>query len=235
MPDARSWLRLRNAAWIAFVVHIFAGLAMATILRFGLDTNSDLDARFRFLAEMTLWWDLSWLLWSGAALSILWFYLAFALAHWNQAQPRAALWFAVLLATSGIALDLGAEAMEMGAAPELARAALAEGEGPARDLYLATHRTAMMLTGYGANGLYSLAALLLAWTTRGAYRIWEWPAGLVVGVGGLGLSAAVLVNWVDGMVAANLVLGPFLPYWLAVVGLAAGRKTTLAEARGQTP
>jgi hypothetical protein len=219
MPEPSPWSRLRLAAWLAFLVHLLAFLAMALILRQGLDT-AELGDRLHFLAEHTLWWNLGWLVWNTAALTILYFYLCFVLAHQRAARPQAALWAAVLLTAAGVALDLGAEAIEMGVIPELARVARHEsGHGPATKQFLTLHRLAMMLTGYGANGLYSISALLLAWTTRREYRIWEWPAGIAVGISGLGLSAAVLADSVEAMVLANIALGPALLCWLLMAAL----------------
>src|ERR1700741_4043953 len=94
--DSACHLRLRNAAWLAFILHALAGLVMAVILREGLDTNTDLKARLRFLFDHTLSWNLAWFTWNLAALSILWYFLCFALAHSSTAMPRAALWIAVL-------------------------------------------------------------------------------------------------------------------------------------------
>jgi hypothetical protein len=210
---------LRSAAWIAFVVHLLAGVAMAAVLSQGLETNGDLHARLHFLARQTLWWNLAWLTWNGAALTMLWFVVCFAQAHGNRLAGRAAVCFT----TAAIALDLGAEAIEMGALPDLARTILDDlqqtANPPSLLLLHSLHRLAVMLTGYGANGLYSLSALLLAWSTRREYRYWVWPAGAAVGVIGLALSGAVLVNSVAGMVVGNVLLGPCLLYWLLAVAL----------------
>ena len=159
--------RLHNACWLAVVVHVLAGLAMAFVLRQGLESNTDLPARLHFLVQDTLWWSLAWLTWHLAALTIIWYFLCFALAHQKDATSRAALWVAVLFSTAGLALDLGAEGIQMGALPGMARAAIQEPDGgPATAQFLAIHRLSAMLTGYAANGLYSISCFLLAWTTR---------------------------------------------------------------------
>src|SRR5262245_10893019 len=219
--------RLRWAAWLALAVHLPAGLAMAAVLRRGLETNPDLADRLRFLAEQTPWWWAAWLTWNAAALSILYFYAAFAEAHGSGGKaPGHLLRFAALLGAAGVALDLGAEAIEMGVLPELARQALAEpADGPAASLFLALHRVAGMLAGYLANGLYTLAAVVLSWSTRRAYARRVRLAGLAVGASGLFLSGAALVNSTEGMLWANVVLLPCLLAWLLGVAIhAAGRE-----------
>src|SRR5262249_39453844 len=119
--------------------------------------------------------------------------------------------------------------VEMGVLPGLAAQALAEpaqaaGSGSAA-LFLAFHRAAVMATGYVANGLYSLAALLLVWSTRLAYPRWVVGAGLVVAGSGLLLSATALADSVRGMVWAHVVLIPSLLLWQVGVALRATRRS----------
>jgi hypothetical protein len=222
-----EWARLRFAAWLAFATHLTAGLAMAAFLGRGLETNPDRADRFRFLAEQTLLWVVAWLTWNAAALSILYFYAAFVRAHVREPGARAStLHYAILLSIVAAAADLGAEAIEIGVLPDLARQALAQpadAAGSATTLFLTLHRMAVMLTGYLANGLYTLAAVLLTWSTRRSYPAWVWLAGLAVGLSGLSLSAAALAGSTEGMFWANVVLMPCILTWQAGVALTAAR------------
>ena len=59
--SSSPWKRLRTAAWISFAIHFIAGSAMALILRHGLGTNTDLEARFAFIAERRVLWTGGWL------------------------------------------------------------------------------------------------------------------------------------------------------------------------------
>ncbi len=77
----RLWSRLSRAAWLAFAVHLLAGLALALILRRGLETNADLGDRLRFVGGSRLAWTAGWICWTVAALTILNFYARFAAAH----------------------------------------------------------------------------------------------------------------------------------------------------------
>jgi hypothetical protein len=75
------------------------------------------------------------------------------------------------------------------------------------------------MSGGVANGLYSLSALILAWSTRRSYLPRVWMAGVAVGVFGLSLSVAALMNSVTGMFWTNVFLVPSILIWLAGVAL----------------
>jgi hypothetical protein len=220
-------LRLRFASWLALILHLLAGLAMALILRQGLETAADQSQRFAFLAEYTALWVGAWLLWNLAALSIVYYYAAFAWAHEaNDASSRRPLQLAVWYSLAGLALDYAAEGIEMGVLPGLARQALSEpgDDSPAAKLFLTLHRTAVMLTGCMANGLYTLSALLLVCFTRAEYPRWVWSAGLGVSVAGFALSAAALADSPEGMVTSNAVLVPCIVTWQVGVALGASKR-----------
>lgn len=231
------WGRLSLAAWLAFAMHLVAGVAMAIVLRHGLETQADLTGRLRFLVDHTAMWTTGWLTWNAAALSILYFYAACAWAHKTDGKTSTSpLSFAVILSTAGIAADLAAEAIEMGVLPGIARRALAEladrpDESTSAHVFLALHRIAVVLTGYLANGLYTLSAILLTWSTRHAYPVWVSIAGLAVGVSGLALSGAALANSVRDMVWANVVLVPCILIWQMGVALTAAQRAQ----KGQAP
>jgi hypothetical protein len=217
---------LSVAAWLALVTHLAAGLATAFVLKPGLETNPDLPDRLRYISENEALWIAAWLVWNVAALSILYFYASFVAAHAEGSAaaslPRLALWLSV----AAIVPDLTAEAIEMGLLPQLAQRALADGSSSA--LFLAVHRGAVMATGYVANGLYSLSALLLVWSTRRTYPAWIVGSGLLVAAAGMFLSAAILADWVGGMVGAHFVLVPALLLWQAGVAVDAARRSRAA-------
>ena len=175
------WSRLSRAGWLALVVHLAAGLAMALILRHGLETNADLADRLRFIVERRAWWTAGWLCWTLAAVTILNFYARFAAAH--RGLGPVALRMAVWLTVAGVAADWSAQAVEVFVLPGLARAADATG-------FLARHRTAVLLTGFLANGLYTFSALVLVLVSRSFYPRWIQIAGFGVVAGGSALSTA---------------------------------------------
>jgi hypothetical protein len=208
------WSRLSRAAWLAFAVHLVAGLAMALILRHGLETNADLTGRLRFVAQHRPLWTAGWLSWTVAAVTILNFYARFAAAHRSRGASPAPLTTAVLLTTVAVAADWSAQAIEMLVLPGLARSANATG-------FLLWHRYAVVLTGFLANGLYTISALLLVWVSRRAYPRWVRVTGFGVVVGGSILSSAAWADCAAGMLFANVVLVPCLLVWLAGVAVSA--------------
>lgn len=191
--------RLRRAAIVAFLVHLLAGISMALILRRGLDTNPDFQDRLTFLVLHRALWTFGWLTWTAAALAILYFYAVFAAEH----RVR----FAILLTVAAIAPDLSAQAIEIGVLPGLV----------SRELFLAFHRVAVVMSGGVANGLYSTTALILASSTRNAYPSWVWMTGISVGFFGFMLSAAAFADSAGGMFWTNVLLVPAILIWLAAI------------------
>lgn len=214
----RPWSQLSRAAWLAFGVHLIAGLAMALILRHGLETNADLTDRLRFVAGRRLWWTTGWLTWTVAAATILNFYARFAAAHRARGVSPSPLKTAVLLTIVAVAADWTAQAVEVFVLPGLAQAGNATA-------FLAWHRAAVVLTGFLANGLYTLSALLLVWTTRSAYPRWIQAVGFGVVTGGAILSAAAWADSATGMLLANVVLVPCLLAWLVGVAISAASQS----------
>jgi hypothetical protein len=193
---------LRRAAAIAFCAHLVAGLSMAFVLRHGLETTPELRDRLAFLVNHRVLWTLGWFAWTIAALAILYFYFVFAAAHQRKSH------FAVYLTVAALGPDLAAQAIEVGVLPNAAP-----------DLFLTLHRVAVMLSGYVANGLYSATALMLVWAARRAYPAWVSIIGLAVGVFGIALSVAALLDSAAGMFWTNVFLVPSLMLWLAAVAI----------------
>lgn len=219
------WRRLRVAAWLGFVTHILAGLAMLTVLRNGLETNPVFLERAKYIADHVVLWRLAWFSWSIAAVAILYFFASFVWAHGvSLADPADVRRFALLLATVAVAADLAAEAIEIGVVPGWAQRVVADDVTEGGDRFSANHfcalrRTSVMLSGYLANGLYSATALTLALGTRRRYPRWVWSSGIGVGLSGFALSVACLLDWVGGMFWSNVFLVPLILVWLAGVGL----------------
>ena len=215
MSEGR-WRRLSNAATLAAGTHALAGLSMALVLRLGLDTQADIEARLRFVDGQRALWVAGWVPWNLAALSMVWLCLCFWRAH---EAGRLAVW----LVTAAAALDLSAEALEMLALPDLAAAARASEP----DAFLAMHRRVVLMTGFGANGLYTAAVLVLASRTRSRYGPAVNLAAAAVVVSGGALSCAALAHSTAGMVWSNVVLVPALLLWLFGVGRDAARRSAI--------
>jgi len=220
MPEARfpprhgrsNLIRLRRAAAIAFCAHLVGGLSMAFVLRHGLETTPQLEDRLTFLMNHRTLWTFGWLTWTIAALAILYFYIVFAATHQLKSH------FAVFLTVVALGPDLSAQAIEIRVLPN----AMPE-------LFLTLHRIAVMLSGFVANGLYSLTALMLVWAARHAYPAWVSIIGVAVGVSGIALSVAALLNSAAGMFWTNVILVPSLLLWLAAVAVDRSRVTKGSE------
>lgn len=227
------WTQLRKAALLSLAVHLAAGLAMAFVLAHGLETNPDLSSRLSFVANHRSAWIAAWLTWHAAALSILWFFICFEAAHREHESIRCVLRLALILVAAAIVPDLIAESMEIGVLPGLARTALdenvPEAAANARTLFSTLHRVAVMLTGYLANGLYTLGTVVAVCVTRRWYAPWIWSAGLAIGVFGIALSASVLCDSVSGMFWTNVGLVPAIVVWQIGIAKDASRRSTAAS------
>lgn len=158
--------------------------------------------------------------------------MAFAAAHWAE-HDTTALALAVAVCTAAVACDLAAESILMGVVVDLARPTLDElsrAAPGAGSRFLLWQRSAVTLTGYVANGLYTLATLLLVWTTRRAHPPLAVAAGLATVAAGVVLSAAALAGSVAGMFWSNALLLPSLLVWLAAVASYASRRARAGEA-----
>jgi len=83
----------------------------------------------------------------------------------------------------------------------------------------------VLLSGYLANGLYSLALLFLAFSTRRVYAKWVWCPGVAAAIFGFMLSAAALMDSATGMFWTNILLVPSLLVWFAGVAVSARSQT----------
>src|SRR5262245_31148323 len=184
---------------------------MALVLRRGLETTPDFQQRLSFLINHRALWTFGWLTWTFAAITILYFYFAFAEVH----EPSSR--FAVLLTVAALGPDLAAQSIEIGVLPSLAVHEF--NANAASGIFLTLHRVAVMLSGFAANGLYSATALLLVWGARRAYPSWVSIVGTAVGVFGIALSIAALLDSVAGMFWTNVFLVPAILLWLLAIAM----------------
>jgi hypothetical protein len=202
--------RLCRAAVIACWIHLVAGAAMAVVLSHGLETNPNIQNRLLFIVNQRSLWIGGWLTWNAAAIAILYFYATFSSEHQLGRV-------AVLLTAAGVTADLSGQAIEIGVLPALAAQVLNLNTGIHQ--FTTFHRTAEIMSGFFGNSMYSLSALVLAWSTRRAYPVWVSSTGLATGCFGLALSVAVMMNSASGMLWTNVFLVPCIVLWLAGVGV----------------
>lgn len=139
---------LRALAWINVATHL-AGLAFAAAaIRPGTPAVPAAE-RAAYLAAQPLGWTLGWVTWMACALALVAF-----LAVVAAIRPSAAAQVAVALAAAGAAVDLICDAVYITLLPDLAIAG-------ATPLFLAAERALAVAGQVVANGLYSIAVLLV--------------------------------------------------------------------------
>jgi len=135
-------------AWTNVAVHL-AGLAFAAVaIRPGTPAVPAAE-RAAYLAARPLGWTLGWATWMACALALIAFLAVIA-----AIRPSPAAQVAVALAAAGAAVDLICDAVYITVLPDLAAA------GPT-PLFLAAERALAVAGQVAANGLYSIAVLLV--------------------------------------------------------------------------
>ena len=186
-----------TAPYACAALHGVAAVALLVALRPGTEVVVDAAERARYIAQNPLLWRGGWLVWMAAALSLLGFY-----AWWGARldRPRWAL-AALVLAMVGLACDFWGESVYVAWLPA----------------HMALQRQASLVTGLGANGLYTAAGITLTLATpslRGWGRAWTW----VIWLSGAALSAASMAGFAPGMAAAGGALMALLTPWFVWMG-----------------
>jgi hypothetical protein len=195
-------MRSSTLAWLAAATHLVASAAMLVLLRGGLPGASE-DARLAYIASHRAAWMTGWLLWQLAAVSLMALYAVLALRFRGPLSVAA-----MALGAAGISLDIASESRYMGVLPAL------RGEA-----FAALDRELEVLIGYGANGLYTLAFVLLAiagWRVMpAAARVLAIP----VAISGFALALASLQHDPRLETITSAILFPLFTLWIVVIAL----------------
>jgi len=191
------WLR-RITPWACAAINALAALALLFALRGGTEAISSLVERATYIAEHTTLWRAGWAVWMMAAVSLVGFYA------WWGAWTASTSWAVVATAVAllGLACDLLAESFFIGWLP-----ARIETLAPLGSL----------LTGGAANGLYTIAGIILTLGTRslrGLLRIWAWA----IWVSGFALTVCTVIGSTTGMAISTAALMLLLCPWIAAFG-----------------
>jgi hypothetical protein len=193
----------RRVMFAAAIANALAGVFTVLVIRHGLPPTAP-SARAAYVSSHVALWRVGWLSWNVAAITLIGVFVVLA-ARWRRQAPFLCV-LAVVVAAAGLAADLSAEALLAGFT-DLTPWALGrvQAEG-------------LLLTGYAANGLYTVAGILL--TTAGRKEL---PIGLVTLAGlvwaaGLWLSAAALVGSAAGEAMATAVAISSFVVWAALLG-----------------
>lgn len=191
-----SWDGARLSALPAYfcaAANLAAALALLTMLAPGTPLVDE-PARAAYVRDHLALWRAGWSLWVLAAISLLVFYRWWGVRIGAGPGPLA-------FAVAGFAADLVAESLLIAVAPDRPEVA----------------RPSFALTGAVANGLYTLAGVLLTLRTprlRGAFAAWTWT----VWASGAALSAAALVDVPLLVAAATAVLFALFVPWCVAMG-----------------
>lgn len=186
----------RVTAWPAYfcaAANLVAIAALAIVLAPG-TTLADEPARSAYVRENVALWQFGWALWIVAAGSLLVFYSWWAI---RIGAGAAFLW----IAGAGFMADLLAESAlitVVPGSPDLARASF-------------------LLTGGVANGLYTLAGVLLSRLTpgmKGGFALWTWSMWTLGGI----LSVVTFLELPVAIAASSAALFALFIPWCVAMG-----------------
>lgn len=186
-----------SAPYVCAVTNLAAILAMGTLLRQGTEVVPDVAARASYISLHPVLWRAGWAVWIAAAISLVAFY-----AWWGSFLRRSTWAVAALaVASAGLACDLFAESLLLGWLPSD---------------YGRIAPFSTLLTGAAANGLYTLAGIILTIGTRslrGPRLALAWTVWLAGGA----LTAFTLARVPLGIaISTGLLFALFCPWaiWL---------------------
>lgn len=168
------------------VIILIACLMMNGPMRPGLPVGNDLVARMVYINDNLRLWQLGWLSWMAAAVSLLGFAVLLSTALTSGPAQR----YGVLLVALGMAPDLMAETLYAFIMPGIIVNETNMG------LLLFIDSLAMYLTGFLGNGLYNLGGMVLTLTLlkqKPMLKLWLYP-GVVAWLLGFGLSVAIALQ-----------------------------------------
>ena len=179
------------------IANLAAVVVLALVLAPGTTLIPSVDERVRYISEHLVAWRIGWMVWMFAAVTLVWFYV------WWRVRvngPHVAL----LVALAGIVADWTAELALI----------IAGADGHA-----AVAPAAFFLTGAVANGLYTVAGIVLTLATRlgpiaRAYAVLMWAAGAFLSIG-----AAIDAPFIPALATAAL-FALFIPWCLWLRGRA---------------
>ncbi len=189
-----------NIAWLAVATHLVASAAMLVWMRRGLPPALD-EERIAWLATHRLAWTGGWLTWQIAVLSLIALYAVLAL-RLGGALP----WAALAIGTAGAAIDIATQVRYVVTLPEL------RGEA-----FALLDRELEALTGYAANGLYTVAFVIFAIAGRRAFPRLAKALAVPVAVSGFALAAGAIQHNARVEIVSSAILFPLFTLWTIVI------------------
>ena len=192
--------RHSTIAWIAAATHVVAAAAMLLLMREGLPPASD-EQRIAWLATHRAAWTSGWLTWTLAVLSLIAFYAVLAV-RFRDALSLGAL----AMGTAGAAIDLATQVRYLVILPNLRG-----------DAFALLDRELEAMTGYAANGLYTLAFVLFVVAGWRALPRFALVLAGPVAAAGFALAIAALLHNASVEILSSAILFPLFILWLIIV------------------
>ena len=189
-----------NIAWFAAAAHVVAAAAMLLLLRQGLPPAPD-DEGIAYIATHRAAWTAGWLTWQLAVLSLIALYAVLA-QRLGGALPLAAL----AIGTAGASIDIATQMRFIVILPKLRD-----------DAFALLDRELEAMTGYAANGLYTLAFVffvIVGWRTMP--KLANVLAGPIA-VSGFALAIASLMHHATGEIVSSAILFPLFTLWTILI------------------
>jgi hypothetical protein len=189
-------------AWVAAATHVLASIAMLTLLRGGLPGPPESE-RLAYIHAHPASWVAGWVMWQLAAISLIALYAVLAVRFRGVASVAA-----MVVAVTGLAFDLTSEVRYIGVMPRVGGAEFA-----------ALDRELEILIGCVANGLYTLAFVLLA---IAGWRVVPHAARLLsipVALSGFALGYASYAHDARLELILSAILFPLFTLWIVLIAV----------------
>ena len=195
-------MRASFTAWFAAATHVVAAVGMLFLLRDGLPGFDESHRVFYLTAHRTAW-TMGWLTWQVAVLSLIALYAVLALRFGGALSVTA-----VAAATAGMAIDVATQMRYIAILPELRG-----------DAFARLDRELEVLTGYAANGLYTVGFALLVIAVRRVLPKSAVALAVPVTASGFALAAAALLHSPRLEVVTSAILFPLFTLWIILIAL----------------
>ena len=195
-------MRASTIAWLAAATHIVASAAMLFLLREGLP-GFDEAHRVAYLQSHRLEWTGGWMTWQLAVLSLIALYSALTIRFEGTLALTG-----LAAGIAGMAIDLATQMRYIAILPRL------RGEA-----FALLDRELEMLTGYAANGLYTVGFALIVIAGWRSTPVFANVLAVPVTLSGFALSAAALMHDARLEMITSAILFPLFTLWIIVIAL----------------
>jgi hypothetical protein len=183
-------------AWAAAGTHVLSSAASLLLMRGGLPPFDD-EARLAYIVAHRAAWTFGWMTWHLSVLTLISLFAVLALRLGDSLS-----WSALAIASVGAAIDLPTQVRYYVTIPEV------RGEA-----FVLLDRELQAMTAYAANGLYTLAFLLVA---IAGWRLLPALARVLAGpiaVAGFAFSIGALQHNVLVEIVSSALLFPLFILW----------------------